>query len=64
MESRIKTEIRRAYERIRELGHMEKVNQNEEKEKSYYIPHHAVFRDSSATTKLGVVRDQFREKPK
>lgn len=39
------------------LGHMEKVDPNEEKEKSYYIPHHAVFRDSSATTKLRVVFD-------
>jgi len=44
------------------LGHMERVNPGEKEEKSYYIPHHAVLRDSSATTKLCVVCNRFRKK--
>ncbi|XP_076285541.1 uncharacterized protein LOC143211602 [Lasioglossum baleicum] len=39
------------------LGHMRKVSQENTKSdpSRYYIPHHAVFRDSSATTRLRVV---------
>ncbi|KAL4148855.1 hypothetical protein QTP88_003000 [Uroleucon formosanum] len=39
-----------------ELGHMEQVSDNNENDKPvYYIPHHAVLRDNSLTTKLRVV---------
>ncbi|KAL4083194.1 hypothetical protein QTP88_028524 [Uroleucon formosanum] len=41
-----------------ELGHMEQVSDNNENDKPvYYIPHHAVLRDNSLTTKLRVVFD-------
>ncbi|CAI6367665.1 unnamed protein product [Macrosiphum euphorbiae] len=40
------------------LGHMEQVRDNDENNKPvYYIPHHAVLRDNSLTTKLRVVFD-------
>ena len=43
-----------------ELGHMEEVPRNEieiSPEKSFYLPHHCVLKDSSTTTKLRVVFD-------
>lgn len=41
-----------------ELGHMEIVPQNEvDNDQSYYLPHHAVFKPESTTTKLRVVFD-------
>jgi len=41
-----------------ELGHMEQVSDNNENDKPvYYIPHHAVLRDNSLTTRLRVVFD-------
>ncbi|GFS48558.1 integrase catalytic domain-containing protein [Trichonephila clavipes] len=40
------------------LGHMELVSKNDyAKREAYYLPHHAVLRDSSTTTKLRVVFD-------
>ncbi|GFS49707.1 DUF1758 domain-containing protein [Trichonephila inaurata madagascariensis] len=40
------------------LGHMELVPKNDyAKKEAYYLPHHAVLRDSSTTTKLRVVFD-------
>lgn len=40
------------------LGHMEKLGQvNETQNNGYYIPHHAVFKSTSTTTKLRVVFD-------
>ncbi|CAI6342683.1 unnamed protein product [Macrosiphum euphorbiae] len=40
------------------LGHMEKIGQfNETQSNGYYIPHHAVFKSTSTTTKLRVVFD-------
>ena len=43
-----------------ETGHMEEVPANEtrcEDSKSFYLPHHCVFKDDSTTTKLRVVFD-------
>lgn len=39
-----------------QLGHMQPINSPKEGEEHYYIPHHAVFKESS-TTKLRVVFD-------
>ncbi|GFY46640.1 DUF1758 domain-containing protein [Trichonephila inaurata madagascariensis] len=40
------------------LGHMELIPKNDyAKKEAYYLPHHAVLRDSSTTTKLRVVFD-------
>ncbi|GFY44375.1 uncharacterized protein TNIN_429491 [Trichonephila inaurata madagascariensis] len=40
------------------LGHMELVPKHDyAKREAYYLPHHAVLRDSSTTTKLRVVFD-------
>ncbi|KMQ83089.1 hypothetical protein RF55_20955, partial [Lasius niger] len=40
------------------LGHMERVPPTEKTQNpTYYLPHHAVFKESSATTKLRVVFD-------
>ena len=41
-------------------GHMELAPQNNEESATYYIPHHAVFKLSSTTTKLRVVFDASR----
>lgn len=40
-----------------ELGHMKVVNSNKSSNKIYYIPHHAVLKEASTTTKLRVVFD-------
>ncbi|XP_014366619.2 uncharacterized protein LOC106717302 [Papilio machaon] len=39
------------------LGHMEIVPETEKKNRAYYLPHHAILRASSLTTKLRVVFD-------
>ncbi|CAF4853888.1 unnamed protein product [Pieris macdunnoughi] len=39
------------------LGHMEVVPETEKKNRAYHLPHHAVLRASSLTTKLRVVFD-------
>ncbi|XP_017797028.1 PREDICTED: uncharacterized protein LOC108578252, partial [Habropoda laboriosa] len=40
------------------LGHMSKVDENSlENQLGYYLPHHAVYKESSTTTKLRVVFD-------
>lgn len=39
------------------LNHMREIKDNSDDVKSYYIPHHAVFKESSITTKLRVVFD-------
>lgn len=39
------------------LGHMEKVPEHDLDSKSFYLPHHAVIKESSSTTKLRVVFD-------
>ncbi|XP_045541461.1 uncharacterized protein LOC123722953 [Papilio machaon] len=39
------------------LGHMEIVPEIEKKNRAYYLPHHAILRASSLTTKLRVVFD-------
>ena len=41
-----------------ELGHMEKISENEvnlDSEKTFYLPHHAVFKKTGDTTKIRVV---------
>ena len=40
-----------------ELGHMEPVNYQEPKQPCYFLPHHAVFKETSTTTKTRVVFD-------
>ncbi|KAK9731680.1 hypothetical protein QE152_g13489 [Popillia japonica] len=40
-----------------DLGHMTVVNESQEQGVSYYLPHHAVFKDTSITTKTRVVFD-------
>jgi hypothetical protein len=40
-----------------ELGHMEPVTHHEEKGTCYYLPHHPVLKETSSTTKTGVVFD-------
>ncbi|XP_017792952.1 PREDICTED: uncharacterized protein LOC108574816 [Habropoda laboriosa] len=42
------------------LGHMSE-QQHDNKRESYYLPHHAVFKESSLTTKLRVVFDDDRQ---
>lgn len=42
------------------LGHMKKISSNEIKipsHKSYYLPHHSIYKETSTTTKLRVVFD-------
>jgi hypothetical protein len=40
-----------------DLSHMEPVNSQEGKSTCYYLPHHPVFKETSSTTKTGVVFD-------
>jgi len=40
-----------------ELGHMQPVKYQEGKSTCYYLPHHPVFKETSCTTKTGVVFD-------
>ena len=41
-----------------ELGHMNQINEDtSRKDERYYLPHHAVFKSSSSTTRTGVVFD-------
>lgn len=40
-----------------ELGHMQRVFHETEEHKSFYLPHHPVFKLSSTTTKIRVVFD-------
>lgn len=46
---------RQVIEEYKQLGHMELIKNDEES--GYYLPHHAVFKQSSTTTKLRVVFD-------
>lgn len=57
-ESKLASEYQEFMLEYEHLGHMAKVLATEptvDPSKSYYLPHHAVFRDSSATTRLRVV---------
>lgn len=53
--SELKTEYVRVMNEYISLGHMKEVGQSEKK--SYYIPHHAVIKPDSLTTKTRVVFD-------
>lgn len=43
------------------LGHMEQITHDVEEHKSFYLPHHSVFKMSSTTTKIRVVFDASRK---
>jgi len=49
------TEYRKFMAEYLALGHMEVVPANETEIKSYYLPHHAVIKSNSLTTKVRVV---------
>ncbi|KAK9712350.1 hypothetical protein QE152_g24970 [Popillia japonica] len=42
-------------EEYQALGHMTAIDESEQNESLYHLPHYAVFKDTSATTKMGVV---------
>ena len=41
-----------------ELGHVEPVNSQEWRQPCYFLPHHAVFKETSTTTRTPVVFDE------
>jgi len=51
------TEYRKFMAEYLALGHMEVVPENETEFKSYYLPHHAIIKSNSLTTKVRVVFD-------
>jgi len=51
------TEYRKFMAEYLALGHMEVVPENETEVKSYYLPHHAIIKSNSLTTKVRVVFD-------
>ncbi|XP_025833261.1 uncharacterized protein LOC112905321 [Agrilus planipennis] len=56
---RIKEEYSNFLEEYEKLGHMTPVEKDDITTPHYYLPHHAVLKESSETTKLRVVFDGF-----
>lgn len=55
---KLKEEYHRTIKEYIDLGHMRKAT-NLDGKPDYYLPHHAVFKDNSTTTKVRVVFDQL-----
>ncbi|XP_017788506.1 PREDICTED: uncharacterized protein LOC108571047 [Habropoda laboriosa] len=53
----IKDEYTTFLEEYESLGHMSEITDKEQLDTAYYLPHHAVYKASSTTTKLRVVFD-------
>lgn len=53
----LKADYVRVLEEYTQLNHMEKVPEEERSKKSIYLPHHAVIKEESTTTKIRIVFD-------
>ncbi|XP_025836570.1 uncharacterized protein LOC112906526 [Agrilus planipennis] len=56
-DSNLKSDYIKFLTEYEQLGHMSKISENEIQGPRFYLPHHAVFKQSSTTTKLRVVFD-------
>lgn len=53
----LKREYHKTMQDYIDSGHMKITSQNHAKNREYYLPHHAIFKESSSTTKVRVVFD-------
>jgi len=53
----LKTQYHDFMKEYEELGHMDPVKPQQSKQPCYFLPHHAVFKETSTTTKTRVVFD-------
>ncbi|XP_063989696.1 uncharacterized protein LOC135168980 [Diachasmimorpha longicaudata] len=56
-DSQLATRYRAVIQEYIDLGHMTEINTSNLIEHGYYLPHHAIFKEGSLTTKLRVVFD-------